>query len=426
MEPTRAEALQQENDRLRRAVEELSILNDLATAIGASRDLDKVMQTIIQRSQSAVGAEQGVITLVDGQADDPLTTLVRAAGSGGHAPLRPDQSLLGWMHLYKRPLLLNDPQNDPRFQGAAWDASIRSVLGAPLLVRSELQGILLVYNKKDGAGFTESDQRLLSILAAQSAQIVENARLFEEEKALLRVQEELRLAYEMQTSLLPEAPPFVPGYDLAGASQPARTVGGDYFDFIPAGPDRLALCVGDVMGKGLPAALLMANVQATLRGQTLPNISAGACLEQSNTLLYKSIRRGSFVTLFYAVLDTATHRLMWANAGHNRPFLLRAEEPAVVLEGGDLVLGARPDVSYEEHTLDLASGDLLVTYSDGITEAMNAHREDFGEKRLAALLEKHRSLPAETLVERVLEAVAEHAGDEPQHDDVTLLVLRRL
>jgi serine phosphatase RsbU (regulator of sigma subunit) len=419
--------LQTENQRLRRAVDELSFLNDLARAIGASTNLQEIMQTIIRRSLQGVHAEQGVITLVGPQAGDPTKTLVRdMVTSSAHLPFRPNQSLLGWMYRHKTTLLLNDPRGDERFRGVNWDDSVASLLCAPLMVKSELKGILTVYNKKAAEGFSEEDQRFLAIIAAQSAQVIENARLYEEEQTLLRMQEQVRLAAKIQLDLLPKTAPKISGYDLAGRSIPAQSVGGDYFDFIPADGERLAVCLGDVSGKGLPASLLMANLQATIRGQTLLGDSASACLRRSNTLLFQSTDDEKFATVFYAVLDPHRHQLCYANAGHNDPFLFSSTSAAPArLTAGDLVLGILPVVPFQEETVDLNPGEALLIYSDGVTEAVNAANEDFGEQRLIALAQQNLPLPAGELIEKIITAVKTFAGDEPQHDDVTLVVVKR-
>ncbi|HEY6952760.1 MAG TPA: GAF domain-containing protein, partial [Bacteroidota bacterium] len=266
--PTGAK-LEEENRRLKRAVEELSILNDLGRAISASLDSQEIMQTIIRRSLRAVNAEQGVITLVDERASQPMKTLVRTmVSSSDHEQFQVNQALLGWMYLNKKPLLLNNPKSDERFRGVRWEESVQTLLCVPLIVKSELKGVLTVFNKRGNGGFSDEDQRLLAIIAVQSGQVIETARLYEEEKAFVKMQEEVRLASRIQSDLLPKTTPTIEGYEIAGRSIPAQVVGGDYFDFIQIEDKRLAICLGDVTGKGLPASLLMANLQATLRGQS--------------------------------------------------------------------------------------------------------------------------------------------------------------
>ncbi|MBN1505097.1 MAG: PP2C family protein-serine/threonine phosphatase [Candidatus Eisenbacteria bacterium] len=428
--PTPPGALEEENRRLRRAVEELTILNDLARAIGASHNSQEIMNTIIRRSLRAVNCEQGVITLVDEKANQPMKTLIRTmVSSAEHQPLHLNQSLIGWMYLNKRPLLVNDPSADDRFKGVRWDASIRSLLCVPLLIKSELKGVLTVYNKR-GGGFTEEDQRLLAIIAGQSAQIIETARLYEEEQALVHMREELRLALDIQVGLLPKSSPQIPGYDIAGRSIPAEVVGGDYFDFIPMEEDQLAFCLGDISGKGMPAAVLMANLQATIRGQTLLKCSPKECLGRSNTLLYLSTDPQKFATLFYGILDYRNHRLCYCNAGHERPYMVasagkEAGKPAR-LDVGGIILGCVEQFPYEETCLPFNRGDLIVVFSDGVTEAMSETGEEYGEERIANLLAANPNESAAGLIEKLVASVAEHAGKRSQTDDITLVAVRRL
>jgi sigma-B regulation protein RsbU (phosphoserine phosphatase) len=417
---------EEENRRLRRAVEELSILNDLARAIGASLNSQEIMHTIIHRSLRAINAEQGVITMVDKQSGESMKTLLRTSvSSGSREQFHFNQSLLGWMYLNKRPIVINDPAKDQRFRGVTWDPSIHSLLSVPMMMKSELKGVLTVYNKKGGTTFTEEDQRLLAIIASQSAQVIENARLYEAEQALFRMKEELRTAAKIQHDLLPHAPPAIPGYDIAGNSVPAQVVGGDYFDFIPTEGHALAICVGDVSGKGLPASLLMANLQATLRGQTLLSTSAKVCIRRANRLLYQSTSSEKFATLFYGLLDPVGHTLTFCNAGHESPFILTGGELMRRLTTGGTVLSIVEDFPFEEEATPILAGDLLVIYSDGITEAMNERGEQFGERRLAAIIREHHDASAAGLMDEILAATRLHSRGLQQTDDMTLIVLKR-
>lgn len=420
------DALRAENIRLTRALEELAMLNDLAREIGASRNAETIMDRIIKRSLRALEAEQAVITLVGTQEHETMKTLVRAmVTSTEHEKFHVNQNLLGWMHLNKRPLLSNSPASDERFRGITWDPSIRSILCVPLMVKSELKGVLTAYNKKGEGQFTEEDQRLLTIIAMQSAQVIENARLYEEEQAYLRMQEEVRLAAVIQAELLPGTAPTIPGYEIAGRSIPAQQVGGDYFDFIPVDDRRIAICLGDVSGKGLPASLLMANLQATLRGQTLMDVRADECVRRSNLLLFRSTDPEKFATLFYGVLDFVSHQLTFSNAGHENPFLFNHVESTVRLDAGGTVLGAVEGLTYEQDTVPFGVGSTLVIFSDGITEAFAADGGQFGEEKLIPLLAKHKDESADRIIDRIVEGVRKHAGGYPQTDDLTLVVVRR-
>ena len=385
------------------------------------------MRTIIHRSIRAIRAEQGVITLVDHRAQDVMKTLVRTMASSSQSPqYHFSQSLLGWMHLNKKPLMLNDPRTDDRFRGVQWDESIRSLLCVPMMVKSSLVGVLTVYNKRDEAAFTDEDQRLLAIIAGQSAQIVENARLYEEEQALQRMEEEVRLAATIQMDLLPKAPPDVPGYDIAGVSIPAQLVGGDAFDFIPIDGTHIAITLADVSGKGLPASLLMANVQATLRGQTLVGPGASVCVQRANKLLFQSTSPDKFVTLFYSVLDAGAHTLTYCNAGHDHPFHFTGPGLPKRLETGGLVVSIVEEFPYQEDTVPLAPGDVVVVYSDGITEAVDPRAAQFGDAKIESVIAANRSLNAPGIIDAIVSAVRQHADTAAQADDMTIVVIKRL
>ncbi|MCK9410270.1 MAG: GAF domain-containing SpoIIE family protein phosphatase [Bacteriovoracaceae bacterium] len=424
--PLSSDALQDEVRRLRRAVEELSILNDIARAISASLNAEEIMQTLIRKSIRAVNAEQGVITLVE-EEQKSMKTLIRTMVSSSGAPaFHMHQALIGWMHLNKKPLTVEDPKNDPRFRGVQWDANIKTLLCVPLIVKSELRGVLTVYNKKDGRAFTTEDQRLLAIISAQSAQVVENARLIEEEKLYIKMQQEVGLAAKIQQDLLPRSNPGLYGYDIFARTIAAQSIGGDYFDFIPMSDGRTALCLGDVSGKGLPASLLMANLQATLRGQTLVSQQPSECLLRSNKLLYESTSPEKFATLFYGVIDVKQHSIHYSNAGHDWPFLISKDNRIQRLKTGGLMIGLLPQASYQDEEVPIQIGDLLVIQSDGVSEAMNAAHEQFGEERLQTLLLDHKVKTAEEIIDIIVKEVRKHAGAHPQSDDITIMVVKRI
>ena len=242
-----------------------------------------------------------------------------------------------------------------------------------------------------------------------------------------RIEDELAkvwVAARIQRDLLPKHPPQIPGYTLAGRSIPAQTVGGDYFDFIPM-DDCLALCVADVSGKGLPASLLMANLQAAVRSQVLAHASVTECLRRTNTLLFRSTDPGKFVTAFFSVLDCQRHELHYSNAGHNPPLLFRSGMEPERLETGGLVLGIFEETAFEESTCRLDRGDLLVVYSDGISEARDARGEEFGEEGIIDVVNRERHHGPTHILDAILKAALDFEGDQLQLDDMTMVVLQR-
>lgn len=433
--------LREENRHLARSVEELSLLNDLAGVISQPLATQDVVDLIVQRAIRAVGAEQGAVILLDGRESDPGRTVARAEANSApcdRVSLHP--LLLAWMLEKREPLLANDPKADTRLKGIPWNGGVSSLLCLPLLVKGDVKGVLAVCNKRWGAGFTTGDQRLLGILASQAAQIVENARLREEGQAHQSLQEELRAARRIQEGLLPEAPPQIPGYELAGTSEAARTIGGDYYDFIAASHHETAVCLGDVCGKGLPASLLMANLQAIIRSQTLArppsdaclarchslfSSPASQCLERSNRLLCRCTQPERFVTLFYGLLDAERHTLRFSNAGHHPPLLLSAEGEARWLRSGGIPLGILEEWAYREESVALNPGDLLVMYTDGVTEARSPSGDEFGEERLEAAVRWCAHGSPGDVIDGVLHATDEHSAHSAQIDDRTVVVLRR-
>lgn len=292
-----------------------------------------------------------------------------------------------------------------------------------------LFGALCLGRKPGRSEFTAGDLKLANLLASQAAVALENAVLQEqrlaEQQVRIRLQEEVRLARTIQQNLLPKSVPELEGYEIVGSTRPAQSVGGDYYDFIPLDTGRVALCLGDVSGKGMPAALLMAHLQAAIRGQTLMRASPRDALGRSNTLLYESTDNDRFATCFYGVLDAREHRLQYANAGHDHPILCNGSSTPRQLDTGGLVLGVLPDMDYDEASVSLGPGDLLVIYSDGITDAADAADREFGLDRLHHALREGRDRPAPELLEGIYRAVDAHAGGAPQTDDMTLIVIRR-
>ncbi|MFZ0390364.1 MAG: GAF domain-containing SpoIIE family protein phosphatase [Calditrichia bacterium] len=426
---TELEQLQKENSRLRVAVEELSVLNDIATAITSTQTVQTIVELIIQKCVKHLNVEQGAVMLLDEQdQSNPFHTMVRQQDSvSGMLPYRLDAQLTGWMMKNRAPLLINDFETDERFRGVKdHDFPVCSLLSVPMLVKGKMIGLLTVFNKRNDQDFRKEDQRLLSIIAAQSGTVIENARLYQEEQNAIRYREEMRLAQEIQFRLLPSAPPKIPGYQIAATSIPAKVVGGDYYDFIPIDENQLVFSLGDVSGKGIPAALLMANLQATLRGQTGAGIACSACIRKSNSLIHQSTASNKFATLFYGILDFSKNEITYCNAGHDFPFLFQKNGSLTRLNSGGIVVGFLPDFEFRQEKVLVEPGSVLVIYSDGLPEAMNDAEDDFGEKRLEEVIRQNIEKEAVQLVDIILQEVNVFAGNEPQMDDKTIMVIKRL
>jgi sigma-B regulation protein RsbU (phosphoserine phosphatase) len=420
--------LSEENKRLRTAVAELSILNDIATTITSTHSIEHIVDMIVKKCVKHLQVEQGAVMLLDEKnQSNPLKTMIRQQDTlYDMLPYRLDAQLTGWMLKHKTPLLVKDLKNDDRFKSFMEDESpIKSLLGVPLILKGKIIGVLSVFNKHSSEGFTESDQRLLSIIAAQSAQIIENARLYLEEQNLMLMQEEMRLAAETQINLLPKSIPKVADYQIAGKSIPAKDVGGDYYDFIQIDDNNFAFCLGDVSGKGMSAAMLMSNLQATLRAQILSGVNSKETITRTNPVLFQNTDSTKFVTLFLGIVNIKSDEINYCNAGHNNPYYLDKNNQINELDVGGLILGFQPDSLYLEGKIQFHPDEMIVLYSDGITEAMNDQNEEFGEERLIKLITKYKNEDIYKLIDRIIEAVNAFSEGVAQSDDITVMIIKR-
>jgi sigma-B regulation protein RsbU (phosphoserine phosphatase) len=420
--------LEEENRRLRKAIEELSILNELGRVISSTMDSQEVMEMIVKRSVRAISAEQGAITLVEESSSSPFKTLIRAADSSHErAKLRIDQNIVGWMIIHKRPLLSNDVQNDQNLKmfRTSSAASVKSLLCVPLLVKSKLIGILTLFNKKNDQSFTEDDQRLLAIIATQSGQVLETARLYEQEQAKLALEREVNAAREIQESLLPKDIPAMSGIDVAARSSPALEVGGDYYDFIPLGDGHVEMVLADVSGKGLGAALLAAMGKGVLYSEVTRAQYPKAVVVETNKIIRQYLQRKSFITLLLALIDTRRRTLSVCCAGHCPPIVYKENRHAAEwLRVRGAALNFMEDLQCEEARLTLEVGDVYVFFSDGITEAANARGELFGDERLKSLVEATHGQEANEILNSILTAVSLFSTGTKQSDDQTVVVLK--
>lgn len=423
------EQLSKENEQLKLAVNELSILNDIATSISTTQPIENIIDKIVFKCVKYLKTEEGTISLLSEEDDEQkFRTFIRKSDlTQERLPIQLDEQIIGWMLHNKQPLLSNDVHSDSRFTLPAYvNNSIRSILSVPLIVKGNLIGYIAVFNKKYDEIFNPEDQRLLVIIASQSAQLLESSRLYKEEKELLLMKEEMNVAKRIQHNLLPEKSPYVKNYLVSGINKSAKDVGGDYFDFISVSEDRFGFCIADITGKGMPAALLMSNLQALLRSQVLIEVDVKKAIGNVNNLLYQSTDASKFATLFYGVLDLSTNTVTYCNAGHDEALVFRAGKHVESLESTGLILGVMPDIEYETGQIKLNSGDSLVCYTDGVTEAMNVADEEFGLLNTIKCIEKVKN-PTALKIEKSLQSCVEnHSEGAVQSDDITIVTLHRV
>jgi len=304
-------------------------------------------------------------------------------------------------------------------------------IAVSLRTKNDILGVLLLGPPEGREAYSRAETRALRDWAQQLALMMENARLTDRLLEQEKINRDLALAVEVQRRLLPERPPDAAGAELAAISLPARGIGGDYYDFLDAGDHRIGIALADIAGKGIAAALIMAVVQASLRIlSTEENISLPQLAVKMNRFLHRSTKPNSYATFFYAQIDEHIRQLRYVNAGHNPPYLIRAlhmgsgEAEIEELSSGGTVLGLLPQVSYDETTVDLRPGDVLVAFTDGVTEALNPSEEEFGEERLKSLLRQLVHLPAHEMSARIAQELKNWIKDAAQYDDLTFIVMK--
>ena len=310
-------------------------------------------------------------------------------------------------------------------------ADLSTELLVPLPGRNRLAGVIALGPKRSEEPYTKTDRQLLQTIASQTGLALENAELLENLTAEItqreRISREIEIAREVQERLFPQSYPKVPGVDLAGYCRPAQAVGGDYYDFFVLGDGRLALALGDISGKGISAALLMASLRASLRSiASLQQTDLAGLIRHVNSLVYESSTTNRYATFFYAEYDPGTGLLAFVNAGHNPPYILRGTQ-AIPLKATGTVVGLLPDAEYAQATIPMHAGDVLLAFTDGISEAMNREDDEWGEDSMVATAQQMLAQPnctvtARQLLSCILEAADKFTSGAPQHDDMTLLV----
>jgi len=413
--------------RLKSAVEELTLLNELALAASISLDVNQVLDTIVQKSVKAVRAEQGSIMLVTPQQESPLKTLIRKEDFSGAMPgYRVGTHISGWVLKNKQPLIIEDLAKDERFNVSAKEAGdIRTVLCVPIMIRGQLIGVLIMTNKKTGEPFTQNDLRLLSIIAAQSGQLIHNSELQQEAIEKKRLEHQLEMAKEIQHDLVPKSDPQNDFLEIASFFQPADAVGGDYFDYFDLGENKLGVVIADVSGHGPRAALVMTMIKGILHSITHNYYSAEKTLEEINAIVSAIIPADIFVTMQLLVFDLSDHTLSIANAGHNPVlYYVNKYKKCRLVEIRGCALNILADCQYSSEKIALSSGDYILVYTDGINEACNRNEEMFRISGLVKAIEKNEHTSARKIIEYIRMELKDFTGDMPQADDMILIAVK--
>lgn len=405
----------------------LALISKVGVTLLASATLDETLRQVARLVFEAVPAERCLVMLRE---SDDGELRVRAAETRDSQPdvgeVRVGRTIIEEVITRGRSVLTSDAQHDPRFRSSTVSfQGIRSVLAVPLGVGESLFGMIYADSPLSESRFTEDHLKVLTTLGSVAAIRVENARLLEEHLEKERVRGELQLAREIQQRFQPTSPPVVHGYELQGISFPSYEIGGDYYDFIQCPDGRLVVALGDVSGKGTSAALLMSSLHAAVHAQVASCHSLAETVRAVNRYLADNTPANRFVTLFYAELDPVTGSLSFINAGHNPPLIAHEAGTTEQLGSGGLPLGILPDFDYREGRTQLRPGDVLVAYSDGVTETQNPQGEEFGAARLQEIVANNIHRSAGGIRDKIEAALSSFAQGTPSVDDITLLIVKR-
>jgi serine phosphatase RsbU (regulator of sigma subunit) len=402
------------------AASHISALVRAGNELASNRPLPELFRFILDLAIQAVQADRGVLMTAEG--DDLVVRANKGEGFRISTAVR-DRVLNSGLSVLVRDTSIDDAFRERR---SIVEQHIRTLMAVPLQTREKIIGIIYVDSPSLQREFSKDDLNLLTVMANVAAIRIENTRLAEVDEARKLLARDLEQAAEIQQGFLPAVAPVIRGLDVAGHNAPCRTVGGDYYDFFPYGSSRIAMVLGDVSGKGMPASLLMMGLQARVQVLIEEPRSLADVMTRLNRITSANCPSNRFISLFFCILDGDTGDLTFCNAGHNPPVLVRADGTYEQLKGGGPVLGIMPTIDYQEHQAKLEEGDVLVIYSDGVTEANNPVGDEFDFEGLATAVIEDRTQPARTIISQINKALVTYTAGAPQADDITLIVARRV
>ncbi|OGC09066.1 hypothetical protein A2V82_12685 [candidate division KSB1 bacterium RBG_16_48_16] len=417
---------------LKRMLKDLDFLHEISRKISEKKPLPKLLNEIMLASRLVMNAEASSLLLYDRE-EDKLYFQV-ATGKKGSLVKKYSvdigQGIAGWVAQHRQPLLIEDCYKDARFNqdyDKKTHFKTRSMLCVPLLRKNNLLGVVQVINKKGGGEFTETDLRIFETLAAQCAIAIENARLIQIQIEAEAMERELETARQIQQFLLPQTLPEFDDIQLAARLIPARQVGGDYYNVISIGEQQSLFFVADVTGKGIPAALIVSTIDSCLNTYLkidTDRLDLLKLVSSMNMVLIESTTETRFATAWFGLYHHKKRIMQSVNAGHNAPVLYREKSgEMILLQQGGLFLGGL-EVPYEMEEIALDTGDVLVFFTDGVTEAWNRKQDEYGDERLQQVIRRNVSKSAEDILQAIAKDVKEHVGKAQQSDDFTCAVIK--
>jgi sigma-B regulation protein RsbU (phosphoserine phosphatase) len=416
-------------------IDKLRMLLDITSKISRSLDLQEVLNLVMDTLDSLIPYDAAGIFVVQctdkelvEHGEEPCT--FKAEAVRGYdidelqdLHLKLGEGFIGSVAVSGEPLISHDVRVDPVYVNAR--DRTRSEMVAPIISNEEVIGVFDLESDELNA-YSDDDLEVLMLLASQVAIIIEKVMLHEQLIEKKRLEGQLEVARQVQLELLPASDPVLEGFDISAYNFPTEEVSGDYYDWVRIYDDQIGLVIADVAGKGIPAALLMVFLRASLRAATHIGYATHISMAKVNYLLWESIERNQFITAFYGILDASNRTLSYSNAGHNPPMLIGADGTTSFVDRGEQPLGMFRDTRYHEYYHTFKPGEILVLYTDGVTEAMNLADEEFGRDRLAAAVKDASELGARELVASMQRAVLEWTDGIGSSDDATFFVIKAL
>ena len=414
--------LEQLNRKLDKKVQELRTLFEIGKELNATLEKDRIVNLLIYAIMGELVVARCYIYLRENDA----FRLFAARGLRVDDQSRQALSASDFLSALSTIDRILDVENDELDSALEPLKTQQLKLAVPMMIQEDVRGFLIVGEKISLQPFQPDEIEFLSTLCNLAMISIENARLFEEALEKERIEEELNIARDIQQRLLPNECPHTDALEIAGLNIPTYQVGGDYFDCIQIDDIFLAIAIADVSGKGVPASLLMSSLHAGLHNLVSPGADVTSLVGRLNNFIQVNTSFDKFITFFYGEFNLNEKSFRYVNAGHNLPYLFRKNGTTKRLETGGLLLGMLPNMPYQSETIQMEAGDLIFLFTDGVTEAKNAHDEDFEEERLESVLRSALHLPVKDMLTLVVEAVRAHCVGMPQSDDLTMMAVRWL
>jgi sigma-B regulation protein RsbU (phosphoserine phosphatase) len=407
-------------------IDKLRMLLDITSKISRSLDLQEVLNLVMDTLDSLIPYDAAGIFVLQCVGDEPCTFKAEAVRGYdidelSELHLKLGEGFIGSVAVSGKPIISHDVSLDPVYVNAR--DRTRSEMVAPIISNDEVIGVFDLESDELNA-YSDDDLQVLTLLASQVAIIIEKVMLHEQLIEKKRLEGQLEVARQVQLELLPPSDPELPGFDISAYNFPTEEVSGDYYDWVRIYDDQIGLVIADVAGKGIPAALLMVFLRASLRAATHIGYATHVSMAKVNYLLWESIERNQFITAFYGILDSSNRTLHYSNAGHNPPLLVDGQGAARFIEWGEQPLGMFRDTRYHEHYHTFRPGEILVLYTDGVTEALSPSGEEFGRDRLITAVKNGLTLSARELIASMQSAVLRWTNGAGLTDDATFFIIK--